>query len=105
MPMFDMKCEDCGAIFDMFIRPGEIRTCTCGGPLEKVLLPGKANAVIGDDCDVWIKNALCNADGTPRHYSSKSDIAKEAKKRGWTNHVEHMPASGSDKSRHTSRWV
>lgn len=103
--MYDMKCGTCGAIFDLYVRTGEIRTCTCGGALTKALLPGKANAVIGDECDVWIKHALCNADGSPRRYTSKTEIAKEAAKRGWTNHVEHMPAPGTDKNRHTTRWV
>ena len=61
--------------------------------------------VIGDECDVTVRHGICNADGTPRRYTSKSEMAKEAAKRGLENHVVHVPAPGSDKSKWTSRWV
>jgi hypothetical protein len=67
------------------------------------------NNVIADDIPggIDIPHALCNEDGSPRRYYSKSEIAREAKKRGWVNCVEHVPdpKSGSDKSKHTTRWV
>lgn len=68
-----------------------------------------ANNVIPDDIPggVEIRHGLCNEDGSPRKYYSKSEIAKEAKKRGLRNHVEHVtdPRSGSDRNPHTTRWV
>lgn len=105
MPMFDMKCPDCGATFDMFVRIGEEKSCTCGGLLEKVWLPGNANSVIGDECDIYVKHGLCHADGTPKRFTSKSEMNKEAEKRGFTNVVEHKGFKGRDTSPHTSRWV
>lgn len=65
------------------------------------------NAVIGDDIPggVEIRHGLCNEDGSPRRYYSKSEMAQEAKKRGLTNIVEHVSPPGTDKSPHTTRWV
>jgi hypothetical protein len=80
----------------------------CGGLMLRVYLPTKRNNVIGDDIPggVLIKHALCNPDGSPRRYYSHSEINREAKKRGYDNHVEHIASPGSDKNRggHTSRW-
>jgi hypothetical protein len=68
-----------------------------------------ANSVTADDIPggIEIRHGLCNSDGTPRRYYSKSEIDREAKKRGLVNRVEHIPVpgSGSDRSKHTSRWV
>jgi hypothetical protein len=52
-----------------------------------------------------ISNGLCNEDGTPRRYDSKTEIRAEAKRRGMENHVVHKGSKGSDKSKHTTRWV
>ena len=86
--------------------------CSCGGVLKRVIIGGtglnplhSTHSVVGDECDVTVTNGICNLDGTPRRYTSKSEMATEAAKRGLTNHVEHIPGKGSDKSRHTSRWV
>ncbi len=60
---------------------------------------------VGDECDVMARNGLCNPDGSPRRYTSKAEMAREAKKRGLVNHVEHIGGKGSDKSKHTQRFV
>jgi hypothetical protein len=46
--------------------------------------PMGTNDVIGDDIPggIEIRHGLCNEDGTPRRYYSKSEIAKEAARRG-----------------------
>jgi len=68
--------------------------------------PGKFGA-ISDEIPggLEIKHGLCNEDGTPRRYYSKSEIAREAQRRGMTNYVRHVGSKGSDKSPHTVRWV
>ena len=68
---------------------------------------GGTATVIGDDIPggYEVKHGLCNEDGTPRKYYTKSAMAQEAKRRGLHNHVEHKPMRGSDKSPHTVRWV
>lgn len=69
----------------------------------------KATQVIGDDIPggVVIYNGACWPDGSPRRHYSKSSIAKAAKANGWEPGVRHMPQpkSGSDKSKHTTRWI
>jgi len=69
--------------------------------------PHQASSVIGDDIPggYIVRHGICNEDGTPRKYYSKSEMIKEAKRRGVTNVVEHVPDRGSDKSKHTTRWI
>lgn len=43
---------------------------------------GEASAVAGDECDIWIRHGLCNADGSPRHFTSKSEIKEIAAQQG-----------------------
>jgi hypothetical protein len=89
-------CEKCGEALSL----GEWPFCPHGA--------GKSN-VITDDIPggVLIYHGICNSDGTPRRYYSKSEMTKEAKRRGLVNHVEHKtdPKSGSDKNPHTTRWI
>lgn len=85
---------------------------TCGEPLEIGVWPfcphgTGSNSVIADDIPggVEIRNGLCNEDGSPHRYYSKSEMTKEAKRRGLVNLVTHVTEPGTDKSKHTSRWV
>jgi hypothetical protein len=76
----------------------------CGGPMESASSrPNRAHTVIGDECDVWIQHGLCNPDGTPRRYTSKSEIRQAEKALGWKNEVRHVGVPGSDKNPHTTR--
>lgn len=105
-PMYDLQCQDCGAIQTDIFEPvqGPAHPCVCGSTLKRAWL-SKPPAVIGDEIDVWIKNGLCNPDRTPKHFRSRLELAREAKRRGFTNVVDHHGGSGSDKSRHTTRWI
>ena len=108
MPMYDRKCSSCG---DEHIDCWEPITFSaapcivCGGQTERLWLHNKVSGVISDECDVWAKNGICNPDGTPRHYRFKSEMKAEAKRRGLSEHVEHLGSQGSDKSPHTTRWT
>ena len=77
----------------------------CAGRMARVWLPGKANSVIGDEIDVWVKHGLCHDDGSPRHFTSRAEMAQVAGSKGLENHVVHIGARGSDKSKHTTRWI
>lgn len=106
--MYDLTCPQGHEQYNLFLKIGERPPCpTCGEPTET--LWKAANSVIADDIPggVEIRHGLCNEDGSPRRYYSKSEMAAEAKRRGLVNHVEHVvaPKSGSDKNPHTSRWV
>jgi hypothetical protein len=122
MRMLDLKCPKCGAVVVDYLERDEatgLPFCrevmdlgitgklVCATRMERVYLPTNRGTVIGDDIPggLEVKNGLCNADGTPQRFYSKSAIAAEAVKRGMTNFVTHVGSKGSDKSRHTSRWV
>jgi len=109
MPMYDRKCTGCGAIEYDVLEPIEApaSACnTCGSVTERAWL-GRGAAVVDDSIPggLEIKHGLCHPDGTPRRFDSKSEIAREAKRTGWVNYVVHEGSRGSDKSKHTSRWI
>ena len=107
MPMYDRLCSNGHQLIDCWepINSPEVLCKACQAPTERVWLT-KPAAVIGDDIPggIWIRHGLCNTDGTPRKYYSKTEINAEAKRRGLVNQVEHVGEQGSDKSRHTVKW-
>lgn len=107
MPMFDRLCEHCQRQLIDCLEPvaaPEVACPECGGATRRVWF-GKPANVISDECDVTVTNGICNPDGTPRRYRSKSEMRAEAAARGLTNHVVHLGTRGGDKSPHTSRWI
>lgn len=107
MPTYDVTCETCQADqLDVFLQSWRdpIPDCpVCLGPRVKVWR-SHANSVIGDECDVMVKHAICNEDGTPRRYQSRAEMAKAAAAKGMTNYFVHQPPRDSDKSKHSRRW-
>ena len=108
MPLYDVKCNKCDKEWVRYatVANRALPCETCGESIE--LLFKAANSVIGDDIPggILIKHGLCNEDGSPRKYYSKSEIAAEAKRRGLVNMVKHSPDNRSgDKSKHTTKWV
>jgi hypothetical protein len=108
VPMYDRVCTNDHQLLDCYepIEFPGLACPTCGEPTQRVWLR-KGAAVITDEIPggVQIRHGLCNEDGTPRTYYSHSEIAAEAKRRGMMNYVEHVSPPGSDKSKHTTRWV
>jgi hypothetical protein len=112
MPVYDRRCTACGHLNKDVIEKisSPDYPCDqdlCDGIMERAWLPGAANGVKDDSIPggLEIKNALCHPDGTPRRFDSWTDINREAKRSGWTNHVEHIGQNGTDKSKHTVRWA
>ncbi len=108
MPMYDRRCAKCGIVHEDCWEPikAEDPGCSsCGGTMERVFLPTGRGQVIGDECDVMMKHAICNPDGTPKRFTSKAEIKRAAERAGYTNAVTHIGAKGSDKSKHTTRWT
>jgi putative FmdB family regulatory protein len=110
MPLYDLECSPCKRLFiDQWAKVDETeKPCPdCGQPTQRVWIQGHSSAVIGDDIPggIEIRHGLCNPDGTPKKYYTKSEIAREAKARGLQPHVEHVTAPGTDKNPHTTRWV
>jgi hypothetical protein len=108
--MYDYRCDACGHDEIDVLAPitAAERACTACRPglMRRVILPGRAHAVIGDEIDVTIRHGLCDeVTGEPVRYRSREAIRKEAARRGLTNAVEHIGAKGHDTNRATTRWI
>ena len=107
MPFYDRQCQSClRQIIDCHepITAPDVACPDCGGPTQRAWF-GKPANVVSDECDVLAQNGICNPDGTPRRYRSKSEMRAEAAARGLVQHVEHLGTKGGDRSPHTSRWI
>lgn len=110
MPMYDRNCPKCKTIkLDCWenIETSDPICPTCNIPTERIWI-SKSSSVIQDSIEggIKIRHGLCNEDGSPRTYYSKSEIAAEAKRRDLVNIVRHVPDGKSgDKSKHTTRWI
>jgi predicted RNA-binding Zn-ribbon protein involved in translation (DUF1610 family) len=101
MPTFDQHCTVCAWEAEIHAKPHEHPPCpTCGGVTERVW---RASArVNGDEIPggTWIENL----GPEPMQFFAKSDIVREAKRRGLEPMVRHVPVPGTDKSPHTTSW-
>lgn len=109
MPIYDRKCPDGHLMLECYekVTHPDIPCKECGKETKRVILTAKSRTVISDEIPggIEIRHGLCNEDGSPRRYYSKSEIAKEAAKRGLEPMVRHVTPDGSDKSPHTVRWT
>ena len=107
--MVDIQCQGCGEIeIDRYVDIATVPAHECGGGWVVVHLQGAAHGVIGDDIPggLEIKNLLVGPNGEPTTFYSKSGIRRAAAEKGYTwGAVDHVPDKGSDKSKHTTRWV
>lgn len=95
-------CAACGWTGTVFAWSYESPKCpSCGAAAARVAdTVNQAPAVIPDGIPggLLVKNAICNADGSPRRFDSKSDIRAEANRRGWT-------IAGETPKDPQTRWV
>lgn len=78
----------------------------CGGEMEGFYgQDSKGPAVIGDEMDLMVPHGVCHPDGTPRRFTSKSDLRQALKAAGLQPAVRHVGLPGSDRSPHTTRWI
>jgi hypothetical protein len=103
MPMYDRRCA-CG-----WTRPDCFEPITfalacpeCGA--DTVREWTAAAAVHGDDQFIG-GLTLENLGHHPVTVHSRSELKREMDKRGLRPFVRHQPAQGSDKSKHTTRWI
>lgn len=107
MRMIDLRCAKCERIQPDHLERDEDKTrpdC-CGLPMERVFLPTERGNVIGDECDIVVRNGLCMPDGSPQRFRSKEALRKAEAKAGLTNYVVHRGTKGGDRSKHTSKWT
>lgn len=82
----DAICPKCDAVA-LDICVAEYPLCECGTRMEWLPKMG-AGSVVSDEIDVVVHNAICNPDGTPKRYTSKTEMRAAAAAGGWVNHVE-----------------
>ena len=108
MPVFDFACPTCGlTVKDVYLHTRSDLPPVCQKdqqPMAKVWLQ-QANSVIGDEIDVEVRHALCWPNGRPRRFRSREELNRVAKKKGYTNYVEHKSGKSGDRSKHTQRWI
>lgn len=57
----------------------------CGSPTATDdFTPGESAAVIGDEIDVTVRHGLCYDDGTPRRFTSMTELRRVAQEKGLT---------------------
>lgn len=114
MPIYSYECEPCKS--GEFERASTIaarheQLCDkCGRVLIKLIRMG---TVVPDDIPggLLVKHGICNGDGSPRRYYSKSEIRKACAEKGvfcralQDGGANHVGERGSDKSKYTSRWT
>ena len=107
--LIDTVCTnpDCRKEYiDVWLVDGQYRSCEmCEWGTERLYKASSTAHAHGDECDVWIKHGLCHEDGSPRRFTSKSEIARVAKERNLYNRVEHVTTKDTDKNKNTQRWV
>ncbi len=108
MPFYDRVCSNGHQMIDCMesITSPQVSCKECGASTERAWVT-KASGVIADDVPggIHVGNGLCHEDGSPRRFDCKSEMHRFAKQQGWTNLVEHKGGRGSDKSKHTTRWI
>ncbi len=109
MPLYDRRCSVCqfrrDDAYEQSTTPDY--PCKCGGVMERIPMtsnPGAMGRCQSDECDVTMRHGLCNPDGSPKRFTSKAEMAREAKKQGLTNYVVHSGLPGSDKNPNTQKW-
>lgn len=102
MPLFDVRCPSCGEIAtDRLVWHGQLPACaSCGGPTEK--LPSLPHMVPDTVPGGFTVEHMADR---PLTFDSTSAWKREMAKRGLVNKVRHTPPPGTDKSKHTTRWI
>lgn len=83
------ECARCGFVGKVFGWDYEMPLAcpTCGEPTKPVDNQiNHAHGIVPDEIPggLLVEHAICNPDGTPKRYYSKSEIRKAANDAGWT---------------------
>ena len=89
-----ITCTRCGKVLQV----GEYPFC---GGRNAHGFPLTGLKQIGDEIDEWHEHL----GHTPIHLTSRSEKKRLLKERGLQEFVRHIGAPGSDRSKHTTRWV
>lgn len=100
MILYEFVCQTCGWRDERVCPMAErhVQVCRCGATLTKLLA---APTTVSDTIDEWNENVDVN----PVHYTSRAERRRDLKARGLVEFTRHVGEQGSDRSKHTSRWV
>lgn len=104
MPRYDIRCEQ-GHFTENVVTAWDDRAhpCpTCGAPTERVWISSFPN-IIGDEIPGGM--TIENMTAHPETFYSKSEHRRRVKELGLRVRDWHNPPPGSDKAKHTSRWI
>jgi hypothetical protein len=112
MPIYDRACapkspdvDACGWRRDDCYEPivCDVKCPECGAETERVWRSSMSAGVIPDEyTKPWVAEHLGHE---PVTIYSRSQLKREMDARGLQPFVRHTGEPGSDKSKHTSRWV
>lgn len=104
MPIYDRTCHTCGwKRADCYEPIDHQHACpTCGAVTEREWTASAA--IHGDDAFIGGKT-FENLGHDPVTVYSRSEYKRELAARGLQEATRHVGEQGSDKSKHTSRWV
>lgn len=105
MPMYDRGCPQCGEqLIDCYepVEAPKVLCPDCRVPTKRIWI-GRGAAVIPDE----IPGGYVMEHVEPgRKVYSNSELRAVLASHGYRQHVEHMPDhKGTDKSKHTTRWI
>jgi hypothetical protein len=100
---YDFICAEGHEQIDVRAHYGDRPACpTCGGATE-ILWKSSFPNVIGDDIPGGM--TVEHMTPEPETFYSKSEHRRRVRELGLRIRDHHNPPPGSDKSRHTTRWV
>ena len=108
MPIYDRRCTVCAwTAVDVIepVTPPAPVVCPDGHATERVWLTGSRSAAVHGD-DRFIGGVTFeNIGHAPVTVHSRSELKRHLDAEGIKPFVRHVGAPGSDKSKHTTRWI
>lgn len=105
MPIRDRICNVCGWMKEDNYEPRTSMDVLCPeGHKTEIVYAGSSCAIHGDDKFIG-GMVLENLDNRPVTVYSRSQLKREMQARGLEPAVRHVGERGTDKSKHTSRWI
>lgn len=92
MPIYDLVCPAGHEQLDAYLKLGERPPCPVCGKATATLWRASAN-VIPDDIPggILINHGICNDDGTPKRYYTKSSMLAAAAAKGLRQNASGLP--------------
>lgn len=104
MPMRDRRCPECGWSKDDNYEPRTAMDVLCPNGHKTEILFTSNVSIHGDDQFVGGKT-FENLGNRPVTVHSRSELKREMAARGLQPFVRHVGERGSDRSKHTTRWI